>query len=89
MTDLGTKGEGGPGCARRLADWIIITKREIAHSNHSVASGRAYDDPTTRQVRLFLKAKRPNAALTVALFRAFPWRATGVLAVAVAAKIWA
>ena len=31
------------------------------------------EDPTTRQVELFLKAKRPKSALAVAMLRGFPW----------------
>jgi hypothetical protein len=30
-------------------------------------------DPTTRQVELFLKAKRPKSALAVAILRGLPW----------------
>lgn len=30
-------------------------------------------DPATRQVELFLKAKRPKSALAVAMLRGFPW----------------
>jgi len=30
-------------------------------------------DPTTRQIKLFLEAKRPKSALAVAMLRGFPW----------------
>jgi uncharacterized membrane protein YdcZ (DUF606 family) len=30
-------------------------------------------DPTTRQVELFLKANRPNSALAIAILRGLPW----------------
>jgi hypothetical protein len=30
-------------------------------------------DPTTRQVELFLKAKCPKSALAVAILRGLPW----------------
>ena len=30
-------------------------------------------DPTTRQVELFLKAKRLKSALAIAILRGFPW----------------
>ncbi|MEG3174547.1 hypothetical protein U1708_20325 [Sphingomonas sp. ZB1N12] len=30
-------------------------------------------DPTTRQVELFLKAKRPKSALAIAILHGFPW----------------
>lgn len=33
----------------------------------------AMQDPTTRQVELFLKAKRPKSALAVAILRGLPW----------------
>lgn len=33
----------------------------------------AMQDPTTRQVELFLKAKRPKSALAVAILRVLPW----------------
>ena len=40
-------------------------------------------DPTTRQVELFLKAKRPKSALVVAILRGLPWwRLFGVVGVA-------
>lgn len=31
------------------------------------------EDPTTRQVELFLKAKRPKSALAIAMLRGIPW----------------
>ena len=35
--------------------------------------GPFMQDPTTRQVELFLKAKRPKSALAIAILRGFPW----------------
>ena len=37
------------------------------------ARGVVVVDPTTRQVELFLKAKRPKSALAIAVLRGFPW----------------
>lgn len=35
--------------------------------------GAFMQDPTTRQVELFLKVGRPKSAIAIAILREFPW----------------
>lgn len=67
---------------RRLA-WTRGCRRALdSRSCHDCAKRPSSQDATTSQVRLFLRAKRPCAALVVALVRVIPWRSIAVLAIA-------